>query len=258
MGDATEKLLQALERYCRPTTLPVAVKLAREGEIAPSRARRPVAQLGKRLAVCQGLTLARTFGWSLVFGPDDHACPLPRVFMGHIPPDRMLEGAIADLYQDDPVCTKAMEASYARWPQGEIREIWLAPLRAGEFVPDVAVVYGNPAQILALIQGANYGKGTGIISVSTGRYGCATWSAAVVQSGECTYLVPGPGERIFAGTQDHEMAFAIPYAKFGQVAEGLAYVSKGGAFRYPVPNLGVLNEPRLPEKYYSIDPQRSG
>lgn len=258
MDERTKMLADALERHCRPATLPVAVKLAKAGETPPPKAKRPVAQLGKRLAVCQGLTIARTFGWTMVFGKNDHACPLPRVFMGHIPPDRMLEGTIADLYQDDPACMQAMEASYPRWPQGEYNEIWLSPLANCEFVPDVAVVYGNPAQVLALIQGANFGKGTGITSVSTGRYGCSTWSAGAVQSGECTYIVPGPGERIFAGTQDHEMSFAIPYPKFEHVTRGLAYVRDGGAFRYPVPNLGILNEPRMPEKYYSIDPDRDG
>lgn len=256
MQERIRKLTEALERCCRPQTSPVAVKLARDGDDPPPKARRPVDQLGQRLAVCQGLTIARTLGWSLVFGKDDHACPLPRVFLGHIPPDRMLDGAIADLYQDDPACMKAMEASYPRWAPGTYREIWLSPLASCEFAPDVAVVYGTPAQILTLIQGANYGKGTGITSVSSGRYGCSTWIAGVVQSGECTYVVPGPGERVFAGTQDHEMAFVIPYGAFDRVADGLAFVRKGGAFRYPVPNLSILNEPRIPEKYHAIDPDR--
>ena len=69
-------------------------------------------------------------------------------------------------------------------------------------------------------------------------------------------MIPGPGERIFAGTQDHEMSFAVPYPRFRQLAQGLAHVRKGGAFRYPVPNLAILNEPRMPEKYYAIDPDR--
>jgi hypothetical protein len=68
-------------------------------------------------------------------------------------------------------------------------------------------------------------------------------------------MIPGPGERIFAGTQDHEMSFAIPYPKFETVINGLKYVKDQGAFRYPVPNLGILSEPKMPEKYYSLDPE---
>lgn len=113
----------------------------------------------------------------------------------------------------------------------------------------------NPSipQILTLVHGANYGHGPGIQSTSTGRYGCSIWIAGAVQSDACTYMIPGPGERIFAGTQDNEMSFAIPYSKIDQLIDGLNYVSSKGAYRYPVPNLGILSEPRLPGKYYSIE-----
>jgi hypothetical protein len=67
-------------------------------------------------------------------------------------------------------------------------------------------------------------------------------------------MVPGSGERVFAGTQDHEMSFAIPYAKFENVVDGLGFIRKQGTFRYPVPNLAILSEPKFPEKYYTIDP----
>ncbi len=254
MDTATRELAAAVEECCRPLTAPVAVRFAGAGEVPPPRTCYPLEKFGKALAVCQGMTLARTFGWTVAFRREDHGCPLPRVFLGHIDPERLLEGTVADFYQDDPACMKAMEASYPRWPRDAYAEVWLSPLASCAFVPDVAVVYGNPAQILALVQGANYGKGDGIASVSSGRYGCSTWLAGVAQGGECTYMIPGPGERIFAGTQDHEMSFAAPHARFEPLAAGLRYVRSRGAYRYPVPALGALAEPRLPEKYYAIDP----
>ncbi|MDF1552038.1 MAG: DUF169 domain-containing protein [Deferrisomatales bacterium] len=258
MDEQTQNLAAALEECCRTLTAPVAVRLARPGEATPQKAKVPTEKLNKRLAVCQGMTLARTFGWTMAFRKGDHGCPLPRVFLGHIGAERLLEGSLAEFYQDDPACMQAMEASYPRWPQDTYSEVWLAPLATCGFVPDAVVVYGNPAQILALVQGANYGKGTGVASLSTGRYGCSAWLAGVVQSGECTYLIPGPGERIFAGTQDHEMSFAVPHPKFQPLADGLRFVRSRGAYRYPVPNLGVLAEPQLPPKYHSIDPERDG
>lgn len=255
MDEISNKLYEVLQEHCRLATVPVAVKLAKKGDATPQKFRRPLAQVGKRLAVCQGMTLARTIGWSMAFGNDDHACPLPRVFMGHIDPGRFLEGSLGEFYQDDPECMKIMEASYPRWPVDVYQEIWLSPLNRCEFVPDLVVAYGNPAQIVALIQGANFRQGPGIRSSSSGRYGCSFWIAGVLQSGECTYMVPGPGERIFAGTQDHEMSFAIPYSKFDQLMDGLKYIRSRGAYRYPVPNLAVLSEPQIPEKYHQIAPQ---
>jgi hypothetical protein len=67
-------------------------------------------------------------------------------------------------------------------------------------------------------------------------------------------MVPGVGERVFGGTQDFEMSFAVPYSKFENFIEGLKYIRKQGAFRYPVPNLAILNEPKMPREYYTLDP----
>jgi len=117
------------------------------------------------------------------------------------------------------------------------------------------VVYGNPAQVLTLIQAANFRLGPGIHSTSSGRYGCATWIAGALQAGQCTYMVPGPGERVFAGTQDHEMSFAVPYSRTDHLVEGLEYVRAKGAFRYPVPIMGLLSEPKIPARYHEIEPE---
>lgn len=258
MDELTNKLREALEEHCRLTTTPVAIKLVKEGDAPKQKAKYPLDHMGHRMAVCQGMSIARTIGWTMAFRDQDYACPLPRVFMGHISPDVFLEGTIADYYQDDPECKKIMEASYPRWPLGAYKEIWLSPINRCEFVPDLVVAYGNPAQILALIQGANYGSGLGIKSTSSGRYGCSTWIAGALQADECTYMVPGPGERIFAGTQDHEMSFAVPNSKFAQLIDGLKYVRSKGAYRYPVPNLAILSEPRIPDKYHKIEPSQKG
>ena len=248
-----KSLLEALGKHCRLVTAPVAIKLAKKGDTPMEKTRYPLDHVGNRLAVCQGMTLARTFGWTMAFRKDDHACPFPRIFMGHIKPDKFLEGTAAGFYQDEPEFMKKMEASYPRWPMDSFEEIWLSPVNKCEFVPDLIVAYGSPAQILALIQGANFRLGPGIKSLSTGRYGCSHWIAGVPQADECSYMVPGPGERIFAGTQDHEMSFAVPYSKIDQVIDGLKYIHGQGSYRYPVPNMGVLAEPRIPEKYFEIE-----
>lgn len=255
MDEQMKMLDQALADHCHLVTRPVAVKLAQDHEPPPQKIKYPTEHVGHRLAVCQGMTIARTLGWSMAFRKKDHACPLPKIFMGHIAPDRFLEGAQGEFYQDQPDCMRKMEASYPRWPPGHFQEIWLSPLDKCEFVPDLIVAYGNPAQILALIQAANFRSGPGLTSTSSGRYGCSAWIAGAVQAGECTYMVPGPGERIFAATQDHEMSFALPYPKIDQVIEGLEYVRSRGAYRYPVPNMGILAEPRIPAAYHDIDPE---
>jgi len=255
MNKNIEDFFMAIEKQLKVATMPVAIKLIKEAESPPSKAKYPLKSFGHRIAVCQGMTIARTLGWTVAFRKEDHACPLASVFLGHVDPGPFLGGAIAGFYQDHEECGKRMEQSFPRWPVNFFRETWLSPMNRCDFEPDLAVVYGSPAQILFLIQAANFGHGLGVSSSSTGRGGCATWIAKVLQTGECTYMIPGPGERIFAGTQDHEMSFAIPYSKFENIINGLQYVKDQGAFRYPVPNLAILSEPTMPEKYYILDPE---
>ena len=249
-------LFETLKKYCQPHTLPVGIKIAKAGEEIQQKAKYPLNDIGNRLAVCQGLTVARTIGWTMVFRKEDQACPLGSVILGYISPDAFLEGKISRYYQEDPDCSRVMEAAYPRLPLDSGAQVWLSPLNKCEFEPDLAVVYGNPGQMITLVSAANFRHGPGIKSVSSGRGGCSTWIAGVNQSGECTYMLPGVGERVFGGTQDHEMSFAIPRGKFGDIIEGLKYVRKQGAFRYPVPNLAIMSEPTMPREYYSLDPDR--
>jgi len=254
MSATAQDLFAALKEYCQPPTFPVGVKLAKAGEKIQQKAKFPLKDIGNRLAVCQGMTIARTIGWTMIFRKEDHACPLGSVILGYVRPDEFLKGKISRYYQDQIDCAKNMEAAYPRLPLNSIAQIWLSPLSKCKFEPDLAVVYGNPAQMLTLITAANFRHGPGIKSTSSGRGGCSTWIAGVRQSDECTYMIPGVGERVFGGTQDYEMSFAVPRSKFENLIAGLKYIRKQGAFRYPVPNLAILNEPKMPREYYSLDP----
>jgi len=256
MPDLLKTLGDAIDKNVKPATFPVAVKLAPKGEEIIGRFKRPGEDLHHPVAVCQGVNITRTFGWTLVFGSDDHACPLASVAAGHLEPDEFLGGAVADLYQDDPEVAKRMEAVYPRHELGDVDQIWLSALGRCEFDPDLVIVYGNPAQILTLVHAANYGHGAGVTSSSTGRFGCATWIAGVIQSDECEYAIPCSGERVFGGTQDHEISFMIPHSRFQSVAEGLGIMRKKGTYRYPVPNMNLLGAPHLPQKYVELGKEK--
>jgi uncharacterized protein (DUF169 family) len=256
MPEKTIRLYEALQKYGRYPTFPVGIRLIRDGAKISQKVKYPLQNLGTPLSLCQGMTIARTIGWTLAFKKEDHACPLAPVFLGQIDPDLFLQGTIAGSYQDDEECARGMEAHFPRWPLNSVQEVWLSPLSICEFEPDLAVVYGNPGQILVLVHAANFRRGPVVKSSSCGRGGCATWTKGVVQSNECTYMIPGSGERVFAGTQDHEMSFAIPYSQFENVIEGLEYIGRKGAYRYPVPNLAMLSQPKIPKEYFTIDPDR--
>ena len=51
------------------------------------------------------------------------------------------------------------------------------------------------------------------------------------------------------------MSLAIPYSKVENFIDGLEHIGRKGAYKYPVPNLAILSEPKFPKDYYSLDPQ---
>ena len=128
MSDAARKLSEALQRHVHFATYPVGVKLVRNHEPAPPKAKYPLRDLGNVLTLCQGMAIARTYGWTMAFRKEDHACPVVAVFLGHIEPNIFLEGAstqrfsrgadqVAIEYDDDPLhCLKGR--GHLRLPDG--------------------------------------------------------------------------------------------------------------------------------------------
>jgi len=69
-----------VEKFVRPQTFPLAIRMAKPGEPLPGRVRRPAADMGIRVAICQSFSIARRYGWG--FGRDDLSCPLAKTAFG--------------------------------------------------------------------------------------------------------------------------------------------------------------------------------
>lgn len=234
MIDLTE-IEKSLNTYIRPLTFPVAIKMLKSEEEIPEKTRRPFSQMKKKVAICQGIGMARKLGWAVAMGKEDMQCSLgaaPFGFFKNI--DFYNEGNLAaGMFTASREIGKKEEDLIDRFEYGDYSHILVAPLnRAASFEPDILMVYGNPAQIMRLIQGALFNEGGAVQSSSMGRLGCSA-IITVIKKGECRYLVPGNGDRIFGMTQDHEMAFLIPASKVDTVLDGLTKTHKTG-IRYPI------------------------
>ena len=233
MSDLKE-VEQTLNTYIRPLTFPVAIKMLKSEEEIPEKTRRPFQQLKKKVAICQGIGMARKLGWAVAMGKEDMQCALgaaPFGFFKNI--DFFDEGNLAaGMFTASKEVGKKEEDLIDRFEHGLYSHIMVAPLSRTAFEPDLLMLYGNPAQIMRLIQGALYNEGGAIQSSAMGRLGCAA-IITVVKKDECRFLVPGNGDRIFGMTQDWEMSFMIPMSKVDTVLDGLAKTHKGG-IRYPI------------------------
>lgn len=244
------ELEQTLTDYIRPATFPVAVKI-QENCTLPPEAKRPRELLGYPINICQGIAISRRYGWILGYLKEDHACgPSMTVFGLVEEPEFIKNGSIVH-----PLYAKTLEAGEVTqrvtpsMQHGKIKSIIIAPLHKTTFEPDVILIYGNPGQIVRLIQGALYNTGGVIESHSMGRAACGSEIVTPLQKQKCNVTIPGGGEKAFALTCDDEMVFSVPANEIKGLIEGIIATHKAGASRFPTPFFGVRMKPVFPDKY---------
>ena len=89
------------------------------------------------------------------------------------------------------------------------------------------------AQAMRLAQSATRSAGDSVSAIVTGAGDCGDIVARTTKTNQCQFILPSGGDRIFGGSQDHELIFTIPCSKIEAVMNGLEETHKAG-FRYPV------------------------
>lgn len=139
---------------------------------------------------------------------------------------------------------------HEKFKPGEIDGIVFGPLRRAEYKPEVLIIYGNAAQVMRLVAAALYKRGGRIESSFASRMDCSDHLVVPLRTDQPQVILPCNGDRIFAGAQDDEMAFTVPWGKVGELLEGLEGTQKGG-IRYPIPSF-LTYEPGMPRKYEEL------
>jgi uncharacterized protein (DUF169 family) len=226
-----------VDRHIRPDTFPIGVKMIeREGDI-PKKAKRPGRDLQFDSALCQGMSVSRRYGWTIAVSRDDISCPIGATLFGFQPKvDRFNGGhCCAGLYTKDAEAGARTEAAAPCFDFGKYYAMVSGPLARIDFDPDVALVFGNPAQVMRLVTGALWKSGGYLSSRYSGRTDCADEVIETMKTGRPQVILPCYGDRIFGQTQDHEMAFSLPFAFAAELIEGLEGTHAGGV-RYPIPH----------------------
>jgi len=232
-----QKIGQALDSYVRPQTFPVAIRMIRSiGEI-PEKARMPRRDLATPMAVCQGIALARRYGWLMAMGKEDMLCPLGAVTLGFLPArQKFLDGSFPiPFWVKDQAIRAKMAQALPQLEVGRYTHLVAAPIHRANFEPQLVVVYGNPAQVARLIQAAVYGTGEPVASSSAGGFACGQEVTTTILTDKCQFIVTGGGDRGIAQAHDHEAAFAFPMSKAEAIVEGLEGTHRAG-MRYPTPS----------------------
>jgi len=241
---------EALSRYIRPLTFPLAVKLAKDVGDIPERARQPQRDLGVKVMMCQGMTMARKYGWTVAITAEDTSClvALPAFGWQDLDDAGAESFLIAMNYAKDREVARKQIAVIKNFglERGKYAGVVFSPLEWTKVEPDLVMVYCNPAQLMRLVHGVTWETGGHITSVFAGR--AASCTEGVLQtflSQEPKVVVPGNGDRVWGMTQDEEMLFTIPARMLSAVIEGLEATHRRG-IRYPIP-VDVRHEASFPQ-----------
>ena len=242
----------ALSKHVRLGCFPVAVRMVKPGEPLPEMVKRPAQDLQIKVATCQAIALARRYGWVVALGEEDVSCPLTAVVFGFRRPSEFyVKGqACAGMYTETKEAGVRSEEQVEKFSFGEYQYTLVAPLHRTVFDPEVIIVYANPAQVLRLLTAALWKSGGRLASSFGGRIDCAEEIIAPRRSEKCEVILPCYGDRIFAQTQDHEMAFSIPRSRVEEITDGLQGTHKGGV-RYPIPSF-LRYTGEFPEHYTRV------
>lgn len=229
---------QTLYEDLRMRTMPIGVKFLKSDEEPPEKTRWPSEAMGKRITICQGVTLARLYRWTVGLRKQDLICVPAMITFGFTNASDPM-GTLAKLFCQvsfaESAETAAKEtASMDHFDKGQYQAILMAPLQKGMFEPDVIALYCNPAQIMRLAQAWAFKTGERIGGQLGGKVECSEYLIAPFKAEKPSITIPGNGDRIFSMTQDDEMVFSLPAAALPAIMDGLKEAGKKLGARYPV------------------------
>lgn len=231
-----------MEHFLRLKTFPVGLKLLeKEEDLKTNRwVRRP----DEKLTLCQMITLVRTFDWTVGGTADDLVTPGCASILGltELPPF-VTDGTMRSIVwlekkEDAAVCESVIQ----RIPYGKYKAFLLAPTAYDPFVPDIVLIYGNPAQMSLLVNAIQYDRFERLVFYSVGETSCSDVIGRCFVERTPALSIPCYGERRFGHATDDELAIGLPVEECARILANLETLYKKG-IRYPISQYGAQVSP---------------
>lgn len=243
---------QALNRFIRPQSFPISVKLTESADAFPEKTRRPFRDMGFKSTICVAVALARKYGWTIGMTPDDNACPVAAYLYGWSDSEAENEEILTDFMKamsygtnDDAIKAILEATKQFKLTKGQYAGVVFSPLELSRIDPDLVMVFCNSAQLMRLVHGATREKGASLPSIFSGKFGvCNEGVLQTIKTKAPKVVLPGNGDRVWGMVQDDEFVFTIPGNMLDQVIEGLEATHRSGV-RYPIP-VDVRHKPLFP------------
>lgn len=237
-----EGLVRSIEALLRLRTFPVALKLLEDPEELNQN--KWVRRLDRKASLCQLITLVRTYDWTVGATAEDFGHPVCASIIGLADsPEMVKDGTMRSMvWTKTKEDAKKCEDSIPRIPTGRFKAVLLAPLVYDPFDPDIVLMYGNPAQMMLMINALQFEDYERLQFFCVGETSCSDAIAQCYLSGKPALAIPCYGERRYGSAQDDELVMALPPAMVGKVERNLEELYKRG-IRYPISFYGAQVDP---------------
>ena len=227
-------------------TYPVAITYIKEEGKIPKGAFRP-SKAGKKLSLCQAITLSRRWGLHVAMTADDNFCTPATAFHGwvDISKEDVIESQVRQgWHKDRQAEERRIEGAWALLrSKGADRlkdycGFVSSPLKETQMVPDTVLIYGDGVQLTHMIQAICYEYKQIVHSFFEG------FGESCVKGGLIPFLldspqivIPGMGDRSFAGIGDNELAIGMPSHALFPLLENLFKAGGSMNIGYPAKSL---------------------
>ncbi len=233
-----ERPIRRLEQLLRLRTFPIALKLLED----PTELDRIpfLRRLDHKVTMCQLFTLVRTCDWTVgadLEGFVGSMCP-SIIGLAELP-EPVLDGSFRSIvWTKTKTDGRRMESSIPRIPFGRYRAVAMAPLVYNPFDPDMVLIYGNPAQMMLLINSLQHDRYEVMQFHVVGETSCSDAVARCFIDHRPSLTIPCYGERRYGHAQDDELVMALPPEDVERALRGMESLYKRG-IRYPISYAGA-------------------
>jgi len=232
------KIVRRLEQLLRLKSFPVAFKMledSRELGTIPFLRR-----LDKKVTLCQMITMARNFDWTVGAVAEDFLTPTCASIVGLADlPEVNRDGTFRSIvWVRNREEARKFEEAIPRLPLGKYQAVALAPLVYRPFAPDLILIYANPAQMILLINALQFQDYEVMQFYCVGESSCADAIARAFLTGKPGLTIPCYGERRYGHAQDEDLVMTLPPAYLEKALGGLEALYRRG-IRYPISYAGA-------------------
>ncbi|NVM36689.1 MAG: DUF169 domain-containing protein [Candidatus Lokiarchaeota archaeon] len=226
---------------------PISIKYIRDIEKdIPAGVRRPIDN-GEKMSICQAFTYARKFRHKLCITAADNFCTPSSVAHGWVPlsMEEFTESQLRQKWSKDIQAEKRRaEHIYAKNFKNIIelayRGVIISPLMETPVIPDAILIYCDGPKLTYIINALNYEhkRKYRIQSMFEGfGESCGKGGLMPFITRKAQIVIPGTGDRSFAGIQDHELGIGMPASFIFYVLENLFQTGSGQGLRFPLRQL---------------------